>query len=231
MQKILIVEDEARIAHWAKSYFERAGFEVCLSDNGRDGLLKARQDKPDLVVLDLMLPELNGLDVCKALRQESNVPIIMLTAKGQPVDRILGLELGADDYVVKPFDPDELVSRARAVLRRTVGMAEETRTVLSGAGVRLDVEGHTCHVRGREVSLSRTQFALLELFLRHNGRVLTREQLLDGIFAEDFDGFDRAIDVHIRRLRRKIEENPAKPKLIVTVFGVGYKLMLRAHMS
>ncbi len=221
-QKILIIEDEERIAHWVRFYFEQAGFTAVVTDNGRTGLQLFRKEKPDLIILDIMLPGMNGMDVCKTIRRESAVPIIMLTAKGQEIDRILGLELGADDYVVKPFSPGELVARVRAVLRRANGELAQAET-LCGGPICLDLEAYGCTVDGRSVDLSRTQFELLRALMQNKGRAMTRQQLLDAAFSGDFDGFDRTIDVHIRRLRRRIEADPAKPRHIVTVFGIGYK--------
>lgn len=223
-QTILIVEDEERIAHWVRTYFERAGFRALVAGDGPTGLHMARAERPDLIVLDLMLPGLDGTDVCRVLRGESDVPIIMLTARGRESERILGLELGADDYVVKPFSPGELVARARAVLRRTAGDAHEPET-LRGGDVCLDLEAHTCTVDGRTVELSPTQFALLEALIRHAGRVLSRQQLLNAAFEGYFEGYERTIDVHIHRLRTRIEQEPADPQHIVTVFGVGYKFV------
>ena len=224
-QTILIVEDEKRIAHWVRSYFEQAGFTAVVTDNGRSAIHLARQQKPDLIILDIMLPGLNGMDVCKAIRKESAVPIIMLTAKGQEVDRILGLELGADDYVVKPFSPNELVARARAVLRRVNGELGDAPVTLCGGEICLDTDAFTCTVDGELVELSRTQFELLRALLQNKGRAMTRTQLLDAAFSGDYDGFDRTIDVHIRRLRRRVEADPANPRHIMTVFGVGYKFV------
>ncbi len=225
MQTVLIVEDEKRIAHWVRSYFEEAGFVAVVTDNGRSALHLARQQKPDLIILDIMLPGMNGMDVCKTIRKESTVPIIMLTAKGQEIDRILGLELGADDYVVKPFSPNELVARARAVLRRANGEMTAAPSQLCGGTICLDADAYACMVDGETVELSRTQFNLLHALLKNKGRAMTRSRLLDAAFAGDYDGFDRTIDVHIRRLRRRIEADPANPRHIVTVFGVGYKFI------
>lgn len=225
-QLILIVEDEERIAHWVQSYFERAGFQTLVTGNGCTGLKLAQEKRPTLIILDLMLPGLDGLDFCKTLRRTAATPIIMLTAKGKELDRILGLELGADDYVVKPFSPDELVARARAVLRR-VNPTEPaaTATLLRAGRIELDPDAHLCRVDGEEMDLSRTQFRLLETFVRHAGRTLTRQQLLDAAFEGDYDGFERTIDVHIRRLRRAIERDPSNPEHLLTVFGIGYKFV------
>ncbi len=221
---VLIIEDEQRIAHWVREYFEQAGFRALTAADGLTGLHLARLERPDLIVLDLMLPGMGGMDVCRALRRRSAVPIIMLTARGKETDRILGLELGADDYVGKPFSPSELVARARAVLRRASGTVCQSE-VLKGGNIRLDLVGHTCTVDNQVVKLSRTQFDLLKTLMRRTGQALTRPQLLNSVFDEDYAGFDRAIDVHIRRLRQRIEQNPAEPRHIVTVFGVGYKFM------
>ncbi|VAW31033.1 Phosphate regulon transcriptional regulatory protein PhoB (SphR) [hydrothermal vent metagenome] len=227
-QTILIVEDETRIAHWVQSYFEQAGFKTLVTADGAEGLQLALTKQPDLVILDWMLPGMDGLEVCKRIRRESSVPIIMLTAKGKEIDRILGLELGADDYVVKPFSPDELVARARAVLRRMVLASasedeEKAKGILRAGEVELDTAAFLCKIAGQEVALSRIQFALLETFMRHTGQALTRQQLLDAAFKGDYEGFERTIDVHIRRLRRRIEADPSNPQYIVTVFGIGYK--------
>ena len=224
-QTVLIVEDEERIAHWVKSYFEQAGFKTLVTANGYEGLELALTKQPDIVILDWMLPGMDGLEVCKGIRRESNVPIIMLTAKGSEIDRVLGLELGADDYVVKPFGPNELVARARAVLRRvaTSAVAPEEKEILEVGNVVLDTAAFLCTVDGQEVTLSRIQFTLLETLMRHSGRALTRQKLLDAAFAGDYEGYERTIDVHIRRLRRRIEADPSNPQNIVTVFGVGYK--------
>ncbi len=224
VQKVLIVEDEERIAHWVRSYFERAGFTAVVTDNGRTALHFAQQHNPDLIILDIMLPDMDGMDVCKTIRRNSAVPIIMLTAKGQEIDRILGLELGADDYVVKPFSPNELVARAKAVLRRANGELVATQT-LCGGSICLQLDAFVCTVEGQEVALSRTQFELLRALLQNKGRALTRQQLLDAAFAGDYDGFERTIDVHIRRLRRRVEADPANPSHIMTVFGIGYKFV------
>jgi DNA-binding response OmpR family regulator len=167
---------------------------------------------------------MDGIDVCRVLRQGSDVPIIMLTARGKEIDRILGLELGADDYVVKPFSPGELLARARAVLRRAHGELRQPE-VLRAGNIELDLAAHTCRVDGQPVELSRIQFDLLRTFMRHAGQALTRQQLLDAVFDEDYAGFDRTIDVHIRRLRQRIEKNPAEPRHLITVFGVGYKFV------
>jgi DNA-binding response OmpR family regulator len=221
-QTVLIIEDETRIAHWVREYFEQEGFRTLTAADGPTGLQMAQSGRPDLIILDLMLPGLDGKEICRAIRTESDVPIIMLTARGKEIDRIVGLELGADDYVVKPFSPGELVARARAVLRRAYGNVRQP-DALQGGNIFMDLVAHTCMVAGQPVKLSRVQFDLLTALMRNSGRVLNRQQLLEAVFAEDFDGFDRTIDVHIRRLRQRVEFDPANPRHILTVFGVGYK--------
>jgi DNA-binding response OmpR family regulator len=223
-QTILIIEDEERLAHWVQTYFERAGFNTLITANGLTGLELARAEKPSLIILDLMLPGMDGTEICRVLRQESNVPIIMLTARSKEHDRIHGLDLGADDYVVKPFSLGELVARARAVLRRANKAAPHAEIVQSG-NIRLDLAARTCMISGEDVKLSRTQFALLMALLRNPGCVMTREQLLDAAFEDAYDMSDRTIDVHIRRLRQRIEADPKNPRHILTVFGVGYKFV------
>lgn len=221
-QTILIVEDEERIAHWVKSYFERAGFRAVVAHDGKTGLDLAESGDPALIILDLMLPGLDGREICRRVRRASDVPIIMLTARDAQQDRISGLDMGADDYVVKPFDPEELVARAKAVLRRTSGAVAETLTT-GDFTIRFDASTLACS--GKTIPLSRLQFSLMAAFMRHPNQTLTREQLLDLAFENDFDGFDRAVDAHIRRLRRLIEPDPGRPRHIVTVYGFGYKFV------
>ena len=217
---ILIVEDEPRIAHWLRVHFERAGFGTEVAGDGRTGLALARSRRPHLVVLDLMLPHLDGMQVCRILRRESTVPIIMLTAKESHADRIAGLDGGADDYVVKPFDPEEVVARARAVLRR---VEEEVPRVVTCGAIRLDAATRQVTVGERPVHLSRAQFALLSAFMRHSNQVLTREQLIALAFDDDFDAYERAIDNHVLRLRRLIGSSGKQP--IRTVYGLGYRFV------
>lgn len=221
-QTILIIEDEERIAHWVKSYFERAGFQAMVAHNGHTGLDMALEQNPDLIVLDLLLPGIDGRDICRQLRRHSDVPIIMLTARDTQQDRISGLEMGADDYVVKPFDPEELVARARAVLRRISGTVADN---LITGDFTINFGDNTCTVRETAVSLTRTQMALMSAFMRHPNQILSRDHLLDVAFSNDFDGFDRTIDTHIRRLRRQIEPEPNRPRHILTVYGMGYKFV------
>lgn len=217
-QNILIIEDDRRIANWVKVYFERAGFSAEVAYDGQAGLAAARSLAPDLIILDLMLPGIDGIEVCNILRRESDVPIIMLTAKETHSDRITGLDSGADDYIVKPFDPDEVVARARAVLRRA---HKEVQQVLTCGAISLNTTTQSVKVNERPVSLSQAQYALLSAFMRHPNQVLTRDQLISLAFNNDFDGFDRAIDNHILRLRKQL--GPGAP--IKTVYGAGYKLV------
>ncbi len=222
MQKtVLIVEDETRIAQWVKTYFERAGFYAEVCADGNSGLQMARQLSPDIIVLDLMLPGMSGEAVCQALRRDSDVPIIMLTAKGAHHDRITGLESGADDYMVKPFNPEELVARANAVLRRVKGKVQNT---LECGLVTLDLSAKAATLAGDPISLSAAQITLLETFMRHPNQVLSRNQLIEMAFEGNFDAFDRAIDSHIRRLRKVLHTENHAP--IQTVYGAGYKYVV-----
>ena len=220
---ILIVEDEPRIAHWLKVRFERAGCRAEVARDGRAGLALARSRRPDLLVLDLMLPGLDGLQVCRILRRESAVPIIMLTARETHAERIRGLNSGADDYVVKPFDPEEVIARARAVLRRAGAGREQVQPVLRCGALTLDETTRRVTAGARTLDLSRAQFALLAAFMRHPQQVLTREQLIALAFDADFDACERAIDNHVLRLRRLLGTDGRQP--IRTVYGVGYRFV------
>ena len=217
--RLLIVEDDRRIAEWVQTYLERAGFTAEIARDGRAGLDRARKTKPDLVILDLTLPYLDGVSLCEALRRESDVPIIMLTAREAPADRIRGLESGADDYIVKPFEPDEVVARVEAVLRRVHGTVPE---VITAGNISLNPTAGTVTVSGETVTLTQAQFALLATFVHHQGQVLSRDQLIELSFDE-FDGFDRAIDTQIARLRKRIERGGSQP--IQTVYGAGYRFV------
>lgn len=217
---ILVIEDETRIAHWIKVYLERAGFTAENAFDGQSGLKQARILKPDLIILDLMLPRLNGMELCKILRMESDVPIIMLTAKGTKEDRINGLEEGADDYIVKPFDADELVVRVKAVLRRSEGAVLR---ILKCGDLSLNEETGQVYLKERELPVSHAQFSLLSVFLHHPNIIFTRAQLIEQAFNNDFEAYERAIDTHIRRLRKLINLNDFQP--IRTVYGAGYKLI------
>ncbi len=217
---ILVVEDEVRSAHWLKIYLERAGFSAVIAPDGQTGLNMAREKNPDLVLLDLMLPKLSGTELCRILRKESDVPIIMLTAKGSKEDRIKGLDGGADDYIVKPFEPEEVIVRIKAVLRRT---GKRVKTGLVCGPIQLDEETETVLIDGIPTLLTHAQFAVFAVLIRNSGIVLTRRRIIELAFDNDFDGYERAIDTHIRRLRKLIHSNGFKP--IQTVYGGGYKLV------
>jgi DNA-binding response OmpR family regulator len=221
--KILVVEDEAKIARLVRDYLEHAGFEAVVAGDGETALASARRSTPDLVVLDLGLPDRDGLDVARALRRTSGVPIVMLTARGDEIDRVVGLELGADDYVVKPFSPKELVARVRAVLRRTQAARAGGPEVLRVADVEVDVPRMRVTVAGRPVELTPTEFQLLATLAREPGRVFTRGQLLDAVHGVAFESYERAVDAHVKNLRRKLEPIPGRPRYLLTVHGVGYR--------
>jgi len=222
MKQILVVDDEPRIAEICRDYLERAGFKVMVAGNGADALTLARTKQPDLVVLDLGLPKMDGLDVTRTLRKRSNVPIIMLTARVEESDKLIGLELGADDYLTKPFSPKELVARVRAVFRR-VDVGTGQSDVVRAADVMLDVPRMQAKVGKRAVELTSTEFELLAMMMRQPGRVFTRGQLLDAVRGDETESLDRVIDAHIKNLRRKLERNPGKPRYLLAVYGVGYK--------
>src|SRR6202790_5641230 len=222
MKHILVVDDEARIAEIARDYLQRAGFHVTTASNGADALTIARSRHPDLIVLDLGLPHMDGLDVTRALRKQSNVPIIMLTARVDERDKVIGLELGADDYVPKPFSPKELVARVRAVFRR-VDTPPERGEVIRAGEVTLDRRKMQVSVRDRPIDLTRTEFELLATLAGQPGRVFTRAQLLDAVRGIETESFDRAIDAHVKNLRHKLEADPRNPRYVLTVHGVGYK--------
>jgi two-component system, OmpR family, alkaline phosphatase synthesis response regulator PhoP len=223
VKHILVVDDEARIADIARDYLERAGFRVSVAGSGPDAIAAARARRPDLIVLDLGLPQIDGLDVTRTLRKHSNVPIIMLTARVEERDKLLGLEIGADDYVTKPFSPKELVARVRAVFRRIDAPPERGQLIHAG-DVELDTAKMRAEVAGRAVEVTPTEFELLATLARQPGRVFTRAQLLDAIRGVEVDSFDRAIDTHVKNLRRKIEPDARHPRYLLTVHGVGYKL-------
>jgi len=223
IKKILVVDDEKRIVEIVKAYLERDGYEVAIAYDGKTALDLARKEHPDLVVLDLMLPEISGWDVCRTLRKESDVPIIMLTARDDTTDKIVGLELGADDYVTKPFDPKELVSRVRAVLRRYEGKAVSSNVINVG-DLAIDVDRRMVRRGDTNIDLTSTEFDLLRVLAEGPGRVYTRMQLLDKTQGEAYEGYERTIDSHIKNLRKKIEPDPNHPKYVLTVHGAGYKL-------
>jgi DNA-binding response OmpR family regulator len=223
MKTILVVEDEMKIARLVRDYLEVAGFEVTVAGDGEAALSSARGSRPDLVVLDLGLPGRDGLDVARELRRSSNVPIVMLTARADETDRVVGLELGADDYVVKPFSPKELVARVRAVLRRSAAAADGGEEVLRVVDVEVDLPRMRVLVGGRAVELTPTEFRLLATLAREPGRVFTRSQLLDALHGVAFESYERAIDAHVKNIRRKIEPEHGRPRYVLTVHGVGYR--------
>ncbi len=223
MKRILVVDDELWVRKLVQGYLERAGFAVATAATGPEALAELEAHPPDLVLLDLMLPGMDGLEVAQRIRKESNVPIIMLTARSTEEDRVRGLELGADDYVVKPFSARELEARVRAVLRRAEGGTAEPRLV-EAAGIRLDLERREAWVDGTKVDLTALEFDLLAFLVGHPDRAFTRLELLEAVRGSSFASFERAVDSHIKRLRRKVERNPEVPTRIVTVYGVGYKL-------
>jgi len=222
-KKALIVEDEEALADVLGRYLHSRGIEAAALDRGGPAPQWIRDQKPDLVLLDLMLPGLPGSEVCRSLREKSNVPVIMLTAKDSEIDKVVGLELGADDYVTKPFSSRELVARMRAVLRRRGDADDVAETALESGPVRMDVDRHVVTVRGGTVQLPLKEFELLQVLLRNSDRVLTRMQLIDRVWGADYVGDTKTLDVHIKRLRAKIELDPARPQHIVTVRGLGYK--------
>ena len=226
VNSILIVEDEENLLRTLQYNFEREGYQVFTAEDGEIGLYSARQNKPDLVILDVMLPKLDGLEVCRILRNETSVPILMLTAKGEEIDRVLGLELGADDYVTKPFSMRELTARVRAMLRRSrmvPAVSSGAEELIQADNLQIDLVSHTARLKGVLLNLKPKEFDLLELLMANKGRAFTREQILNQLWGYDYFGGDRTVDVHVRWLREKIEEDPSNPKRIVTVRGVGYR--------
>jgi two-component system, OmpR family, response regulator RegX3 len=221
--RVLVVEDEESFSDALSYMLRKEGFEVAVAATGPAALETFDRNGADLVLLDLMLPGLPGTEVCRSLRQRSNVPVIMLTAKDSEIDKVVGLELGADDYVTKPFSSRELVARIRAVLRRQGDVEELETAVLAAGPVRMDVDRHIVAVRGEQVQLPLKEFELLEVLLRNAGRVLTRGQLIDRVWGADYVGDTKTLDVHVKRLRAKVEADPANPRCILTVRGLGYK--------
>jgi two-component system response regulator RegX3 len=226
MTRILIVEDEASFHEALSFLLGKEGFSVSIAENGREALEKFDSDGADLILLDLMIPEVSGIEVCRAIRATSQVPIIMLTAKDAEIDKVVGLELGADDYVTKPYSSRELIARIKAVLRRGISDAELNGDleVISVGAIRLDTARHQASINGNPIALPLKEFELLEFLMRNSGRVLTRSQLIDRVWGGDYFGDTKTLDVHIKRLRAKIEADPANPVLIQTIRGLGYKL-------
>lgn len=224
MTRVLVVEDEESFRDALSFMLRKEGFTVLTAASGDQALVEFARSEVNLVLLDLMLPGVSGTEVCRQIRQTSSVPIIMLTAKDSEIDKVVGLEIGADDYVTKPFSARELVARIRAVLRRGVDGEESAgQTVLSGGPVQMDVERHTVTIAGDPVALPLKEFDLLEFLLRNAGRVLTRDQLIDRVWGSDYVGDTKTLDVHIKRLRSKVEPDPSAPKHLLTVRGLGYK--------
>ena len=223
-KRILVVDDETRLAHLVRGYLEQDGYEVATAGNGREALLISREFAPDLIVLDLMMPEMDGWEFMRHLRRERDTPVIMLTARVDENDRVAGLEIGADDYLTKPFSPRELMARVRAVLRRTQPSAEPAAIErLRAGGLELDPEAYAARRDGRALELTRMEFDLLLALMRHPGRAFGRLELLERTQGLAYDGYERTIDVHIKNLRKKIEDDPTHPSYILTVFGVGYR--------
>jgi two-component system response regulator RegX3 len=224
MTRVLVVEDEESFREALEFMLSKEGFEVALAATGTDALVEFDRNGADLILLDLMLPGMSGTEVCRTIRSKSKVPIIMVTAKADEVDKVVGLEIGADDYVTKPFSSRELVARIRAVLRRNSDFEEEpVVSILEVGPVRIDIDRHKVSVRGEAISLPLKEFDLLELLMRNAGRVLTRGQLIDRVWGSNYVGDTKTLDVHIKRIRAKIEQDPAEPVHILTVRGLGYK--------
>jgi len=221
--KILVVDDEKKIVEILKGYLEREGYQVITAYDGRSALELAWSNAPNLIVLDLMLPEVSGWDVCRELRRKSDVPIIMLTARDDTTDKIIGLELGADDYVTKPFDPKEVISRVRAVLRRSEGKTI-VKAVLNVGDITIDTEKRIVRRGDSNIELTPIEFEIIRVLAENPGRVYSRMQLLDRVQGDAYEGYERTIDSHIKNLRRKLELDPEHPKYVITVYGVGYKL-------
>ena len=233
MSKILVVDDDKNLLEVIKYNLVNEGYTVIISENGTQAVEKARQEKPDLIILDVMLPEIDGLEVCRILRKEMSIPILMLSAKIDEIDKVVGLELGADDYIGKPFSVRELMARVRATLRRgqiaeqknTSKTPDETkqRIILKGHDLELDTVRHNVSLKGSPLALTPKEFELLAFLMRYKGQVFGREQLMEKVWGYTFDGSKRTVDVHVRWLRQKIEENPEKPKILITIIGFGYK--------
>jgi DNA-binding response OmpR family regulator len=222
-EKILLVEDEQTLAKALKFSLEKEGFRVEVAFDGEEALELFSREEPALVILDLMLPKLDGYEVCRSIRRDSDVPIIMLTARDEDIDKILGLELGADDYMTKPFNTRELLARIKAILRRTAQQTAAGKSIIKAGDLQIDVIKHKVTVKGREVALTAKEYTMLSFLASNPGKVYSREQLLEEIWGDDYSGDVRTVDVHIRHLREKIEEFPAEPSLILTVWGAGYK--------
>lgn len=221
--RILLVDDDPAVSEGVACSLATEGYRVTTAADGITALSAVHDQQPDLIILDLMLPRLSGLDVCKTIRRDSHIPIIMLSAKDTEEDRVIGLELGADDYITKPFSTRELIARIRAILRRAVKVDESSTHIIKAAGITLDASRRTANVRGEYVKLTPREFDLLSFFIRNCNRVMDRQHLFRSVWGADSQAVDRTLDVHVRWLRKKIEKDPAKPSLIITIHGVGYK--------
>jgi len=221
--KVLVVDDERTLVKALKFNLEKEGFRVEEAYNGEEALRKVAEVEPDIIVLDLMLPGLDGFEVCRQVRKKLDTPIIMLTARGDDIDKVLGLELGADDYLTKPFNPRELVARIKAILRRSVNREEGVKKLIEIGGLQIDLLQHRVRLNDEEIELTSKEFALLSFLASNAGRVYSREQLLEQVWGYNYYGDARTVDVHIRHLREKIEKDPGNPELIITVWGTGYK--------
>jgi DNA-binding response OmpR family regulator len=227
--RVLIVDDDHKIVELMRLYLEKDGYRVLAAYDGQEALELARSRQPDLVVLDLMLPQVGGLDVCRALRAQSDVPIIMLTARSTEDDKLVGLDMGADDYVTKPFSPRELLARVRAVLRRVGDKEEEEPSQVRVGGLEVDLIRHVVRVDGNPVYLTPKEFRVLETLAKEPGRAFSRRQMVERVFGPDYEGLERSVDEHVMNLRKKIEPDPRSPLYVQTVYGLGYKLNEAAH--
>jgi DNA-binding response OmpR family regulator len=227
-QKILVVDDELEIVKVVRAYLEQSGFRVITASDGEQALTVFRHEQPDLIVLDLSLPKLDGLDVCRAIRRDSNVPIIMLTARVEETDRLIGLEIGADDYITKPFSPREVVARVRTVLRRSMPAPEPSSLITIGA-LSIDPLKHEVQLHDRSIDLTPSEFNILLVMASQPGRAFSRMELLDAAQGEAYEGYERSIDVHIKNLRQKLGDEPRDPTFVLTVYGVGYKFNDKVH--
>jgi DNA-binding response OmpR family regulator len=226
-KKVLVVDDEPQIVKVVKAYLEKAGFQVATAVNGPAALAAFEREKPDFMILDLNLPGMDGLDVCRTVRRQSDIPILMLTARVEEMDKLIGLEIGADDYVIKPFSPREVVARVRTILRRSSAVPTQKEIIQSG-DLEINLEDHTVKIAGRTVELTPTEFDILVVLARQPKRVFSRLQIMEQAQGSAFEGYERTIDAHIKNIRIKIEPDPKKPIFIHTVFGVGYKLEVKS---
>ncbi|MEQ8190405.1 MAG: response regulator transcription factor [Candidatus Eremiobacterota bacterium] len=221
---VLIVDDDKKITDLLKAYFAKENFTVLTAYDGQDALVSIKTHNPDIVILDLMLPVLDGFEVLKRMRKDTNIPVIMLTARDEETDKLIGLEIGADDYIAKPFSPKEVVARVKAVMRRVQPVQDVSREIKIGA-ITADLKKYEVRKKGRLIEFTPIEFKIFELLCKNQGQVYSRLQIIEKVQGYEFDGYDRTVDAHIKNIRKKIEENPQKPEYLVTVFGVGYKLV------